>query len=479
MKKILLAASILLCVSAQAQTVRYLDELFANVSVDSNVIYGQNKGFLTGFNVTENLKMDVYTPSGDTATSRPVIILMHAGSFLPGSVTGFNFADKNENCIVELCKRFAKRGYVAVSMTYRLGWNATAPDQETKSKTIINAVYRAMQDSKNCIRYFRSTYADSANKWGIDPNKFVLGGSNSGAYVAMAASSLNKPAELLLPKFLDINGFSFVDTTLTGNFDGFGGTQNLDNFAGYSSAFNCVLSLGGAAADTSLVEVGETPVIAMAGVSEQLTPYNTAVVVTSTLQPVIEVSGTGDFMVTVNDRGNNSPFVPNNFPPGPVNRNGAGVKTISYEGLYPFYGQAFEPWNWYTAPNPSINAGATMSKAMLYIDTIMGYSAPRLYKLLVDPAYGTPSSIYEVNNSVEMSIFPIPAVQELNVLVNSLQAAISNIHIYDVAGRVVTSTENPTGYAHTFDVSNLNSGSYFVRVQLQDGQTATRRISIQ
>jgi acetyl esterase/lipase len=164
--------------------------------------------------------MDVYTPSGDTATSRPVIILMHAGSFLPGSVTGFNFADKNENCIVELCKRFAKRGYVAVSMTYRLGWNATAPDQETKSKTIINAVYRAMQDSKNCIRYFRSTYADSANKWGIDPNKFVLGGSNVGAYVAMAASSLNKPAELLLPKFLDINGFSFVDTTLTGNFDG-------------------------------------------------------------------------------------------------------------------------------------------------------------------------------------------------------------------------------------------------------------------
>jgi hypothetical protein len=147
--------------------------------------------------------------------------------------------------------------------------------------------------------------------------------------------------------------------------------------------------------------------------------------------------------------------------------------------LYPFYGQAFEPWNWYTAPNPSINAGATMSKAMLYIDTIMGYSAPRLYKLLVDPAYGTPSSIYEVNNSVEMSIFPIPAVQNLNVLVNSLQAAISNINIYDVAGRVVTSTENPSGYAHTFDVSNLNSGSYFVRVQLQDGQTATRRISIQ
>lgn len=479
MKRILLLALALVGLGTQAQTVRFLDEVFTNVSVDSNVVYGKNKGFLTGFNVTEDLKMDVYRPVGDTATNRPVIILMHAGSFLPGSVTGFNFADKNENCIVELCKRFAKRGYVAVSMTYRLGWNPTAADQETKSKTIINAVYRAMQDSKNCIRYFRSTYADSANKWGIDPNKFVLGGSNSGAYVAMAASNLNKPGELTLAKFLDINGFSFVDTTLTGNFDGFGGSQNLDNFPGYSSAFNCVLSLGGAAADTSLIEAGETAVIAMAGVSEQLTPYNTAVVVTSTLQPVIEVSGTGDFMVTVNDRGNNAAFTPNNFPPGPVNRNGAGVKTISYEGLYPFYGQGFEPWNWYTAPNPSINAGASMSKAMLYIDTIMGYTVPRLYKQLIDPTYGTPSGLYDIKNEVEMNIFPIPATSQLNVAINSLQEAVASVAIYDMSGRRVAKLEGNGNYFYSFDVSLFNRGSYVVFVSLANGKTASKNIVIE
>jgi acetyl esterase/lipase len=206
----LMFCALLLAGFSQAQTVRYLDEIFSTVKIDSNITYGQNKTFGSGFNASQQLKMDVYRPEGDTATTRPVVILMHAGSFLDGSLTGFNFADKNEHCIVELCNRFAKRGYVAVSMTYRLGWNPTAPDQDTKSKTIINAVYRAMQDVKNCIRYFRHDVDSNSNQWGIDPTRFVLGGSNSGAYVALAAGNLNKPAELEIPKVLDLNGIPYI-----------------------------------------------------------------------------------------------------------------------------------------------------------------------------------------------------------------------------------------------------------------------------
>lgn len=476
MKKLLLFAALFTSVVLQAQTLRYLDEVFSNVTVDSNVIYGKNKGYLSGFNATENLLMDVYRPDGDTATSRPVIIFMHAGSFLPPAVTGFPFGRKDDNCMKELCKRYAKRGWVAVSMTYRLGWNPTAPDQETRSKTIINAVFRAMQDVKGCVRYFRSTHADSANKWGIDPNKFVLGGSNSGAYVALAASNLNKPAELLLTKFLDTGGNPFIDTTLTGNFDGFGGSQNLDNFPGISSAFNCVLALGGAVADTSIIEPGETPVLAFQGANEVLTPYNTAVVITSTLQPVVEVSGSGDFMPIVAALGNNT-FSPNSFPAGPANVKN-GVPTTPIDGLYPFYGQGFEPWNWY-ATNPSINPTASMPKAMAYIDTIVGYATPRLYRLMIDNNYGEPTGIRNVTESVEMSVYPNPAANELNVVANTLQKPMSSVKLTDLSGRLVKEMNDINGYHTQISVSTLTPGTYVMTVQLTDGLTSSTKVVIE
>lgn len=474
----LLLCALIATAVCQAQSVRYLDEVFNAVQIDSNITYGQNKTFGSGFNATQQLKMDVYRPDGDTATNRPVIILMHAGSFLDGSLTGFNFADKNENCIVELCKRFAKRGYVAVSMTYRLGWNPTAPDQDTKSKTIINAVFRAMQDVKGCIRYFRHDVDSNGNQWGIDPTKFVLGGSNSGAYVALAASNLNKPAELQIPKVLDINGLPYIDTLLTGNFEGFGGTQNTNNYPGYSSAFNAVLSLGGAVADTSIIEAGETPVIAFQGSDETLTPYNTAVVITTTLQPVIEVSGSGDFMPIVDKLNNNAGFSPNSFPGGPKNIQG-GIQTTSIDGLYPFYGQTFEPWNWYNGTNPSINPTASQSKAMKYIDTIMGYTTPRLYRLMIDNSYGEPNSIREVKGRVEMRMFPNPATTVLNVSINTLQQPMESIAIVDLTGRVISQMNNVNAYDQEIDVRNMSTGVYLVSVKLKDGNTATTRFIIE
>src|SRR5690606_16760636 len=98
------------------------------------------------------------------------------------------------SAIVEMCKQFAQRGYVAAAINYRLGWNPLG-NQETKASTIINAVYRAMQDGKAAIRFFRSDAAN-ANIFKIDPDKIVLGGSNSGGYAALAAGALDKQTEL-------------------------------------------------------------------------------------------------------------------------------------------------------------------------------------------------------------------------------------------------------------------------------------------
>ena len=60
--------------SAQAQTPcdngRYYTELFPNVTITSGVQFGSNTTW-TGANM--NLTMDIYEPTGDTETERPLL----------------------------------------------------------------------------------------------------------------------------------------------------------------------------------------------------------------------------------------------------------------------------------------------------------------------------------------------------------------------------------------------------------------------
>jgi hypothetical protein len=368
-------------------------------------------------------------------------------------------------------------------MSYRLGWNPQG-NQNTRTGTILNAVYRSMQDAKTCVRYFRNDATNGSDQWGIDPTKFVLGGTNSGAYTALAAGNLNKPTEIVVDKFLDSLGNSFIDTTKTGNFDGWGGSQNVENYVGISAAFNAVLPLGGAIGDTSWIEAGEPPVIAFSGVSDVGTPFNTGIVSTQAgTVPIIEVSGAGDFMPYVAALGNNSGFSPNSFAVADSNRSTTdGInffKSAPVDGLYPFWGVGFEPWNWYDPFSPpASNPNATQAIAMAYIDTIMGYANPRLYRLLFDPTYGDPSGLHEVKGAIEMNVFPSPASNQLNVIINSLQKPISSIRLLDVTGRLAKEITNVNAYSESIDVSNMSSGVYLLNLMLTDGNTTTRRVAI-
>ena len=476
------------CVT-QAQT-RYLNEIFTDVQIDTSIIYEQNYDY-AHLTTLQPLIMDVYRPVGDTATHRPVILLSHNGSFLPEVYThllaGLCFNGIKDSSIVELCKRFAKRGYVAVSFNYRLGWNATSNDQEVRTATIIQAVYRAMQDSKALVRYFKNDYANNGNSWGVDTGKFVIGGTNSGAYVALAAGSLNDTSDLSNLKFVGSNG-PFIKQDTLGDFDGFGGVENHDNYPGISSRFECVLALGGAVGDTSWIKAGQPPVIAFQGVNESGTPYNTNIVTTTTGQPVVEVSGSGDFMPYVDALGNNNVFKPNSFEQGPPNINGNGVQTTSLEGLYPFYGEEFEPWNWYdpTCYNSSqqmqtLNPGSNPTKGNLYIDTIMSYTLPRLYKLFIDPSFTSSwngiQAIKEEN--VQINLFPNPASTEINISVAGGQTPISDISLFDITGRSVTGVSHVGSLTKIMDVSAVNNGIYLVTVKFADGAAATRRLVIE
>src|SRR2546423_534182 len=117
-----LSLFILLLSVCQLSAQRYLNPVFSNVTVTSNVVYGSNMSVLTGTPASQNLTMDVYQPSGDSCTNRPLVIYLHAGTALPIIYNISAVGTKTDSAVVEICTQLAKRGYVVVSMDYRLGW---------------------------------------------------------------------------------------------------------------------------------------------------------------------------------------------------------------------------------------------------------------------------------------------------------------------------------------------------------------------
>ena len=140
------------------QNVRYLDEVFENVQKTEDVVYGNAPDlpfiFLFEWNTNDiDLDMDIYEPEGDTLSNRPVIIFVHTGSFF----SGHNELDD----VVDLATSAAKRGYVAVSINYRLGLNALSTYSAER------ALYRAVQDGGAAIRYLR----EYSEEFGINTKK--------------------------------------------------------------------------------------------------------------------------------------------------------------------------------------------------------------------------------------------------------------------------------------------------------------------
>ena len=134
---------------------RYKNEIFSEIRKTEDVVYGNapDLPFIFGFEwntIDMDMTMDVYEAVEDTATNRPVIIFLHPGAFY----TGNNEVDD----MVSLSIASAKRGYVAVSLTYRLGLNVLS------SYSAERAAYRGVQDASAAIRYLREYHED----YGID-----------------------------------------------------------------------------------------------------------------------------------------------------------------------------------------------------------------------------------------------------------------------------------------------------------------------
>ncbi|MEL6866520.1 MAG: alpha/beta hydrolase [Bacteroidota bacterium] len=139
---------------------RYLDTLFTEVTATKEVKYGANTN-QSGANT--DLLMNIYEPANDTETNRPLIILAHGGGFAEGAKEDFD----------GLAQKFAKAGYVAATISYRLIGGVADPSLQ-------KAVVDAVQDMKAAVRYFTID-----NKFNINPNNIFIGGFSAGAVTAL------------------------------------------------------------------------------------------------------------------------------------------------------------------------------------------------------------------------------------------------------------------------------------------------------
>ena len=111
------------------------------------------------------LEMDIYTPEGDGNGKRPLLLMMHGGSFFVGH--------KDEPGQAGWCRYFASLGYVAVSIDYRLGYHA-------RKSEFREAEYRALEDADAALDYLLKR-----EDLRIDPDCIFVAGTSAGAITAL------------------------------------------------------------------------------------------------------------------------------------------------------------------------------------------------------------------------------------------------------------------------------------------------------
>ncbi|MBP6334797.1 MAG: T9SS type A sorting domain-containing protein [Bacteroidia bacterium] len=498
---------------------RFVNEIFSSVTVTSNITYGQNISFLTGVPDTIDLKADVYMPVGDSMTARPTVFMIHTGSFLPIFYNGQATGVKSDSTIAEMCRQFARRGYTAIALDYRLGWNPQAlgaAGQDIRTGTLLQAVFRALQDVKACVRYFRND-ANGLNTYGIDESQFILGGAGSGGYVAMAYATLNNTAQISLPKFLAATtnasygftaGQSYINQAIWGDFDGYGGMAGFNlpnNTPGVANDIHFVFNMGGALGDSSWLQAGpNVPFVAFHPVNDPFAPYKDgSVIVPTTGDFVVDVSGSWRVIRIADSLGNNSAFSNNTWTDPYTLR--ANQINDGYEGLFPFElsdppgpspGQA-GPWEWIDsttvyntamfglgftqgkcdtilmqslATNPNI---LNPANGKAYIDTIMNYVNPRI-AVSLNLVTGVPT-LAQIRNDIK--VYPNPTSDFVHLDASASNAAVRSLHIYDISGRLVLSMEGIKDQKLMLDVQSLESGSYLIKIGFDAGELV-EKISI-
>lgn len=131
----------------------------------------------------KKLHLDVYTAKGQRADAkRPVLLYVHGGAWVIGN--------KRQQGLMTV-NQMASRGWVCVTINYRLSPRATFPDH--------------LLDVKRAIKWIR----ENGEAYGADPDFIIVAGGSAGAHLVSLASLTANDLEYQ-------REFGDVDTTVQG-----------------------------------------------------------------------------------------------------------------------------------------------------------------------------------------------------------------------------------------------------------------------
>lgn len=158
----------LFCLSNVSAGDRYLDVISDSVIVETYT-YAEKDN--------QNLDLDIYLPAVDQETERPVFLYVHGGGFSGGT--------RNSDGIVAFCKKIAGRGYVAVSISYRLTRKGTETGFgcDCTAKDKLSTFAAAVEDLHDATAFL----IEHREQFSIDPHQIILAGSSAGAETVLDA----------------------------------------------------------------------------------------------------------------------------------------------------------------------------------------------------------------------------------------------------------------------------------------------------
>ncbi len=493
----------------------------ANVSV-LPVLLGGSPTVLPSF-------YDFYEPTGDTIPERPLVMYFPTGNFLPVGTNSGVTGELTDSSVVEISTRLAKMGYVVAVMDYRKGWNPLAPSQPERAFQLINASYRGIQDARSGIRFFKAQAA-AGNALGIDTTRITLWGQGTGGYITLGAATLDEFIEIQTTadppgKFLtDLDGDpatleTMVNPAINGDIEGtiYAGLRDpmnpamitdtlcVPNNLGPTSDFHLQVNMGGALGDTSWLDDKSIPIISFQSPNDAFAPYGSAVLrVPTTGDEIVQVQG-GIAVHSKADRlGLNQSFkdanVMDGFTTGAMNAaTAAGHAYV--EGLYAFdrpvnmFGRnEGSPWEWWdsssdlaqmchpscgTDPLPDCptcnfdfiarlsNVANSGTQARTYIDTIIGYFAPRAYSTLDLGNVISSTEEILVDSEVKLKIAPNPAREQIRITTEL--SDMKDVLLFDVSGRLVQNHRNINTYNLNINRGALPPGLYIAKIRFEKG----------
>ena len=111
------------------------------------------------------LHLDLYLPKGRTKAA-PAVIFIHGGAWKGGKRSDMKF----------YCVKFAEKGYVTATVTYRLTGEAPFP--------------AAVHDVKCAVRWLRA----NAAKYKINPERIAVSGNSAGGHLSMMIGYSDDPS---------------------------------------------------------------------------------------------------------------------------------------------------------------------------------------------------------------------------------------------------------------------------------------------